>query len=170
MFYQLTGKSLIFQGSNVRRILENGMRIRTDAIAVLFCLKPLSVSLSVYFRLIVSFIYVHFHSISIWSEIPILISRLRISVISKGLMQHEPCYRGCLIWLRQNDPIGPIWVKVLNHSWKSYDWHANSSWNLTFDIDTTERPWHKLAQIWMRHPKFSYFVWKKASQSYHSKL
>ena len=71
-------------------------------------------------------------------------------------------YRGCLIWLRQINPIetdmsetrGPllrlIWLRRLNQSMEWYEWDTL----VTVDIDMTETPWPKLAQIWLRRPKF----------------
>ena len=67
---------------------------------------------------------------------------------------------GCLIWVRQNDPIETdmseteapplvlIWLRHLNHSLQRYDWDAK----LSVDTNITETPRPDLAPIWLRQP------------------
>ena len=80
---------------------------------------------------------------------------------------------GCLIWLRQTDPIETdmsetrvlvlilIWLRHLNQSLDRYDWDTK----FTVDTDMTETPRPKLAQIWLRRPKIFKSLFLNVSQS-----
>jgi len=80
---------------------------------------------------------------------------------------------GCLIWLRQTDPIETdmsetrglvlilIWLRHLNQSLDRYDWDTK----FTVDTDMTETPQPKLAQIWLRRPKIFKSLFLNVSQS-----
>ena len=54
-----------------------------------------------------------------------------------------------------------IWLRRLNQSLEWYEWDTK----LTVDTDMTETPWPKLAQIWLRRPKFFWSLFLSVSQS-----
>ena len=76
-------------------------------------------------------------------------------------------YRGCLIWVRQNDlietdmnatevpPLILIWLRHLNHILQRYDWDAK----LSVDTNITDTPRPDLAPIWLRHPISNEYIY-----------
>ena len=91
--------------------------------------------------------------------------------VGKTIKQSYACmyiyYRGCLIWVRQNDlietdmnatevpPLILIWLRHLNHILQRYDWDAK----LSVDTNITDTPRPDLAPIWLRHPISNEYIY-----------